>query len=100
MLESKVTKLERKIYQNYTHKIEHITNQLIVSNNNMSYCDNVVKGDPQFIFLCNPLKCLFHENIKRHRQKKVIVCFYNLGEENFIKVTAFIISPTSIMVLV
>ena len=46
MLESKVTKLESKIYQNYTHKIEHITNQLIVSNNNMSYCNNVVKGDP------------------------------------------------------
>ena len=26
--------------------------------------------------------CL-HENIKKHCHKKVIVCFYNLGEENF-----------------
>ena len=24
-----------------------------------------------------------HENIKKHCHKKVIVCFYNLGEENF-----------------
>ena len=69
MLESKVTKLESKIYQKDTHKTEHITNHLIASNN-MSYRNNVVKGNPQFIFLCNPLKCLFHENIKRRRQKK------------------------------
>ena len=31
--------------------------------------------------------------------KKVIVCYYNLGEENFLKVAAFVIFPTSVMVL-
>ena len=31
--------------------------------------------------------------------KKVIVCYYNLREKNFLKVAAFVIFPTSIMVL-
>ena len=31
--------------------------------------------------------------------EKVIVCFYNLGEENFLNVAAFVIFPTSIMIL-
>ena len=30
----------------------------------------------------NP-RLMFHENIKKHCHKKVNVCFYNLGEENF-----------------
>ena len=30
--------------------------------------------------------------------KKVIVCFYNLAEENFLKVAAFVIFRTSVMV--
>ena len=28
-------------------------------------------------------QCLSHENIKKQCHKKVTVCFYNLGEENF-----------------
>ena len=44
------------------------------------------KGNAQFLFLCNPKKssvnvCLM-KNIEKHCQKKVNVCFYNLGEEN------------------
>ena len=31
--------------------------------------------------------------------KKVIVCFNNLGEENFLKVAPFVIFPTSLTVL-
>ena len=53
----------------------------------------------QFIFLCSPQKssvnvCIM-KILKSTVTKKVIVCFYNLGEE----VVAFIIFPTSIMVL-
>ena len=40
-----------------------------------------------------------HENNKKHGHKKVIVCFYNLGEENFLKVAASVVFLTSIMVL-
>ena len=40
-----------------------------------------------------------HENIKMHCHKKVIVCFYNLGKEKFVEVAAFVIFPTSVMVL-
>ena len=40
-----------------------------------------------------------HENIKRHCHKKVILWFFNLGEENFLKVAAFVLFPTSVMVL-
>ena len=40
---------------------------------------------------------MFHENVKKHCHKE---CFYNLGEENFLKVTAYnVIFPTSITVL-
>ena len=47
-----------------------------------------VKGNAQFIiFLCNPQKssvnvCLM-KILKSTVTKKVIVCFYDLGEENF-----------------
>ena len=61
------------------------------------------KGNAQFIFLCNPQKSLvnisFMKILKSTVTEKVIVCFYNLGEENFLKVAAFVIFPTSIMVL-
>ena len=45
-----------------------------------------IKGNSQFIFLCNPQKssvniCLM-KILKSTFTKKVIVCFYNLGEEN------------------
>ena len=46
-----------------------------------------IKENAQFIFLCNPQKssvnvCLM-KILKRTVTKKVIVCFYNFGEENF-----------------
>ena len=46
-----------------------------------------VKGNAQFIFLCNPPKssvnvCLM-KVLKALSTKKVFVCFYILGEENF-----------------
>ena len=68
---------------------------------------NVFKGNAQFIFLCNPQKlsinvCLM-KLLKSTVPKKVIVCFYNLGDFlNFLKlltVTAFAKFPTSRMVL-
>ena len=37
--------------------------------------------------------------LKSSVTKKVIVCFYNLGEENFLKVAAFVIFRTLVMVL-
>ena len=45
------------------------------------------KGNAQFIFLCNPPKssvnaCLM-KILKSTVTKKVIVCFYNVGDENF-----------------
>ena len=47
----------------------------------------LIKGSVQFIFLCNPQKssvnvCLM-KILKSTVTKKVIVCFYDLGEENF-----------------
>ena len=44
-------------------------------------------GNAQLIFLCNPSKlsgnvCLI-KKLKSTVTKKVFVCFYNLGEENF-----------------
>ena len=45
------------------------------------------KGNVQFMFLCNPQKSLVNvclmKILKRTVPKKVIVSFYNLGEENF-----------------
>ena len=46
-----------------------------------------LKGNAEFIFLCDPQKlsvkvCLM-KIIKSTFTKKVIVCFNNLGEENF-----------------
>ena len=50
-------------------------------------------------FCVTPTKMFFsREILKSTVTKKVIVCFYNLGEQNF-KVAAFIIFPTSIMAL-
>ena len=62
-----------------------------------------VKGNVQFIFFCNPQKssvnvCIM-EILKSTVTKKVIVCFNNLGEENFLKVAPFVIFPTSLIVL-
>ena len=46
-----------------------------------------VKGNAQFIFLCNPPKpsvnVFLMKILKSIFTKKIIVCFYNLGEENF-----------------
>ena len=45
------------------------------------------KGNVRFMFLCNPQKSLVNvclmKILKSTVTKKVIVCFYNLGEENF-----------------
>ena len=62
-----------------------------------------LKGNAQFILLYNPQKssinvCLM-EILKSTVTKKVIVGFYNLGEENFLNVATFVVFPTSIMVL-
>ena len=47
----------------------------------------LIKGKAQFIFLCNPQKLLVNvclmKILKSTVTKKVIECFYNLGEENF-----------------
>ena len=57
----------------------------------------------QFIFLCNPQKSSVNVYLmtilKSTVTEKVIACFNNLGEENSLKVAAFVIFPTSIMVL-
>ena len=50
------------------------------------------------MFLCNPQEssvtvCLM-KIFKNVVTKKVIVCFSNLSEENFLKVVAFLIFPT------
>ena len=46
-----------------------------------------LKGNAQFIFLYNPQKSLVNvyliKILKNTVAKKVIVCFYNLGEQNF-----------------
>ena len=44
------------------------------------------KGNVQSIFLCNPKKLSVNicmKMLKSTVTKKVSVCFYNLGEENF-----------------
>ena len=47
----------------------------------------IVKGNAQFIFPCNPQKSSVNVRLmkilKNTVTKKVIVCFYNLGEEIF-----------------
>ena len=47
----------------------------------------LLKGNMQFIFSCNPQKSMGNaflmEILKSIVTKKVIVCFDNLGEENF-----------------
>ena len=58
-----------------------------------------LKGKAQFIFLCNPQNssvnvCLI-KKIKKHCHKKVIVCLNNFWKN----IAAFVIFPTSIMVL-
>ena len=59
------------------------------------------KGHAQFMFCVAPKNhwlMFVSWNIKKHSHKKVIVCFFNLGEE-LLKVAAVVIFPTSIMVL-
>ena len=62
------------------------------------------KGNAQFIFLCNTQKssanaCLIRI-LKSTVTEEVIVCFYNLRWGKFlIKVAAFVIFPTTAMVL-
>ena len=44
------------------------------------------KGNAQFIFLCKPQKSLVNVCLMKKLKstaKKVFVCFYNFGEENF-----------------
>ena len=52
----------------------------------IQYIIQYIEGNAQFLFLCNPQKSLVNvslmKTIKEHSHKKVIVCFYNLGEEN------------------
>ena len=64
--------------------------------------DTKIKGNTSIIFLCNPQKSsiiVSHANIEKCcSKKKVILCFYNLREE-VLKVAAFVIFSTSIMVL-
>ena len=47
----------------------------------------LIKKDAQFIVLHNPPKSLINvclmKILKSTVTKKVVVCFYNLGEENF-----------------
>ena len=44
----------------------------------------MLKRIKEFIFLCNPQKCLSCENNDTNTgTKNAVVCFYNLGEENF-----------------
>ena len=54
--------------------------------NNLVSEQSDFKGNAQFIFLCNLQKpsivCLI-KLLKNHCHKKVTVCFYNLGEQNF-----------------
>ena len=49
--------------------------------------DNKLKGNAQILFLCNPQKSpvnvFLMKILKSTVTKKVIVCFCNLGEENF-----------------
>ena len=46
-----------------------------------------IKGNAQFIFFCNPQKSSVNVCLKKILKstvtRKVIVCFYNLGEEKF-----------------
>ena len=55
---------------------------------NIQFSNTVfIKGNAQFIFLCNPQKspvnvCLM-KVLKSTVTEKVIICFYKLGEENF-----------------
>ena len=55
----------------------------------------------QFIFLCNLqkslVKCLPHENIKKHKKK--LFCVFITWMKKTFKRTTFVIFPTSIMVL-
>ena len=53
-----------------------------------SCCSNfALKGNTQFIFLCNPQKSLVNICLMKILEstvtKKVVVCFYNVGEENY-----------------
>ena len=71
-------------------------------NRNLPCLENT-KGNSQFIFLCNPpnvcsLMFVSWKYYKALSRKKVMMCFNNLGEENFLKVAAFVIFPTSIMI--
>ena len=55
----------------------------------MTFLNFAPKGNAQFIFLCNLQKssvtgCLM-KILKSTVTKKIIMCFYNLGEENFYK---------------
>ena len=53
----------------------------------MTASDTILKGNAQFIFLCNPPKSSVNvfllKVLKSTATKKVLVCIYNLGEENF-----------------
>ena len=58
-----------------------------MANKNSKINDISLKGNAQFIFLCNPQKssvnaCLM-KILESTVTKKVVVCFYNLGEENY-----------------
>ena len=66
-------------------------------------CSIILKVNAQFIFLCNTQKLsvtvLLHKNFKKHCEKKSNCVFLQLRWRKLLKVTAFVIFPTSIMVL-
>ena len=65
--------------------------------------DAVLKGNAQFIFLCNSqnhrLMFFSWKMLKSTVTKKVIVCFYNFRWRKFLKAAAYVIFLTSIMPL-
>ena len=65
------------------------------------YVSATFKGNGQFIFLCNPQKSLVNvclmKNLKSTVTKKSNCVFLQFSWRNLLKVAAFVIFPTSIM---
>ena len=65
---------------------------MIIVNNDSNHSN--INWNVQFIFLCNPQKSsvniCFKKILKSTANKKVIVYFYNLFEENLLKIAAFV----------
>ena len=65
---------------------------MIIVNNDSNHSN--INWNVQFIFLCNPPKSsvniCFKKILKSTANKKVIVYFYNLFEENLLKIATFV----------